>query len=296
MKKPIQSKIEYILFLIFYHSTRIWPLPVIKFVAAQVMIFGGMVLGIRKHTAMKNLQMVYPDLSAKDRKKILIGMYKEMGVSSAEVYFGDFNKLYEDVEVEGWENLEKAIAMDKGVIIASCHTGNWELAGRYINRRHKLSVIYKKLRNRYLNDFTYNMRDAEGLIMIEHKKALRQIIKLLKEKYIVTIMIDQNGRKNGVITNFLGHPASTYVGTAKIAIKTQTPIVSAIAIRLPNGKHKFFFEEMILPEGYKNNLQDIKELTERVSAQIEKYILQYPEQWFWVHRRWRGYKKARKAV
>ena len=167
MKKPIQSKIEYILFLIFYHTIRILPFSVIKFVAAQLMIFGGMVLGIRKETAEKNLRMVYPKMSRKDRNKILIGMYREMGVSSAEVYFGDFNKLYEDVELEGWENLEKAIAMNKGVILAACHTGNWELAGRYINRRHKLSVIYKKLRNRYLNNFTYSLRDDEGLVLIE---------------------------------------------------------------------------------------------------------------------------------
>ena len=293
MKKPVQSKIEYILFLGLYHSIKWLPLKTIKFLASQIMIFGGMVLGIRRSTAEKNLKMVFPDLSVHERNKITREMYRQMGKTAAETYFADFDKLYKNVELEGWENLEAAIAMDKGVILASCHTGNWELAGRFIHEKHKLSVIYKKLRNRYLNDFTYTIRDNKGLILIEVKQALRLIMKLLKEKYIVTIMLDQNARKNGIITNFLGHPASTFIGTAKIAIKTKTPIVPAIALRLPNDKHKFIFEKPIFPDEYKNTTEDIRKLTEEVSQQLEKYILKYPEQWFWVHRRWRGYKKAR---
>jgi Kdo2-lipid IVA lauroyltransferase/acyltransferase len=294
MKKPIQSKIEYILFLGMYYSMKWMPLKTIKFLASQIMIFGGMVLGVRRDTADKNLRMVFPEMSRKDRNKIMKEMYRQMGKTAAETYFADFDKLYEDVELEGWENLEAAIAMNKGVILASCHTGNWELAGQFIHERHKLSVIYKKLRNRYLNTFTYAIRDDKGLVLIEVKKALRQILKLLKQKYIVTIMIDQNARKNGIITDFLGHPASTFVGTAKIAIKTKTPIVPAIALRLPNGKHKFIFEKPILPDEYKNTNEDIRTLSELASKQLEKYILKYPEQWFWVHRRWRGHKKARK--
>jgi len=293
MKKPVQSRIEYILFLGLYHSVKWLPLKTIKFMTSKIMIFGGMVLGIRKATAEKNLKMVFPDLKDKERNYIMREMYSEMGKTAAETYFADFDKLYDDVELEGWENLEDALALDKGVIIASCHTGNWELAGRFIHERHKLGVIYKKLRNRYMNDFTYNMRDNKGLVLINVKKALRLIIKLLKQKYIVTIMLDQNARKNGIKTNFLGYPASTFVGTAKIAIKTKTPIVPAVAIRLPNGKHKFFFEKPILPDEYDNSPEDIRKLTERASQQLEKYILKYPEQWFWVHRRWRGYKKAR---
>ncbi|MCF7792710.1 MAG: lysophospholipid acyltransferase family protein [Candidatus Cloacimonetes bacterium] len=295
MKKPIQSRIEYILFMCLYYTVKHFPLSVIKNVAANLMQFGGMVLGIRKKTAEQNLQLVFPEMNLQERNRILKKMYREMGRNAAEIYFADFEKLYDDVILEGWENLEAAITLNKGVILASAHTGNWELAGRYIHTKHKLSVIYKKLRNRYLNDFTYSLRKDDGLVLIELKTALRQILKLLKEKYIVTIMIDQNARKNGVLTNFMGHPASTFVGTAKIAIKTQTPIVPALALRTENDKHKFIFESMILPKGYKNTTADVIALTEKVSQQLEKYILKYPEQWFWVHRRWRGHKRAKKA-
>ena len=294
MRKPLQSRIEFILFIAFYYIVNWLPFCVIKFLAIQFMLFGGMILGIRRKIAKDNLKRVFPEKSPKEIGKILRAMYREMGITSAEVYFANYEKLYKNVELDGWEHLEQAIQIGKGVILASCHTGNWELAGRFVNTKYKLSLIYKKLRNRYFDDFTNNLRKKDGLIMIEKKKALRKILKLLKEKYIVTIMIDQNARKDGVLIDFLGHPASTFVGMAKIAIKNGTPIVPAIAIRLPDGTHKFFFEPMISPEGYKNNLNDIRELTEKVSKQIEKYILKYPSQWFWVHRRWRGYKKAKR--
>ena len=293
MKKPIQSRIEYILFLGLYHSIRWLPLETIKFLASGLMIFGGMVLGIRRQTAWQNLKMVFPEKSETEIRRIMKEMYRQMGKTAAETYFADFEKLFDDVELAGWENLEEAIKSNKGVILASFHLGNWELAGRFIHEKHKLSVIYKKLRNRYMNDFTYTIRDNKGLVMIDMKQALRQILTLLKDKYIVTIMLDQNARKNGIMTNFLGHPASTFAGTAKIAIKTRTPIVPAVAIRLPDDRHKFFFEKPIFPDDYQNTTEDIIELTEKVSRQLEKYILQYPEQWFWVHRRWRGYQKAR---
>jgi len=294
MKKPLQSKIEYISFLFLFYILKLLPFCFIRFIIAELMVFGGMILGIRRKIAENNLKMVYPEKSHKEINVILKKMYRELGKTSAETYFANYNKLYEKVELEGWEHLEKAMQMGKGIIIASCHAGNWELAGRYINTRYKLSVIYKKLRNHYFNDFTYSLRD-DGLIMIEKKNALRTVLKLLKDNYIVLIMIDQNARKDGVLIDFLGHPASTFVGTAKIAIKNGTPIVPAIAIRQPNGVHKFFFEPIISPEGYKNNLDDIIKLMQIVSKQIEKYILKYPSQWFWVHRRWRGSKKARKT-
>ncbi len=293
MRKPVQSRIEYFLFMCLYHTVKHFPLSVIKKTAAALMQFGGTVLGIRRKIAEQNLELIFPQMDKTEKKRIMRGMYREMGKNAAEVYFADFEELYKDVILEGWENLEEAFALNKGVILASAHTGNWELAGRFIHTRHKLSVIYKKLRNRYLNDFTYSLRSNDGLVMIELKNALRQILKLLKDKYIVTIMIDQNARRNGVQTMFLGHPASTHVGCAKIAIKTQTPIVPALALRTEEDKHKFIFEKMILPEGYRNTTEDIIALTEEVSAQLEKYILQHPEQWFWVHRRWRSYRKAK---
>lgn len=106
-------------------------------------------------------------------------------------------------------------------------------------------------------------------------------------------MVDQNARKNGVIVDFMGHPASTFVGTAKIAIKTGTPIVPGVALRREDDSNYLVFEPMIDVTKYNDSEDSIKDLTQDVSKRIEKYVEKYPGQWFWVHRRWRGAHKGK---
>ena len=294
MKKALKSKIEFFLFRIFYKLFKMLPYPFVEKMITQIFIFAGMILGIRKKRAKMQLKMVFPEKSSKEIREILIGMYRNMGITTAETYFGNTQKLFDKAIVDGWEILDKAVKMGKGVILTTGHLGNWELAGRYIAANYKMGVVGRKLRNRYLDSFTNKLREKENIIIIDRKKALRPIIKLLKENYIVSLLMDQNAGRNGILTDFLGFPASTFVGAAKIAIKTGCPIVPAFAIRLTDGTHRFICEEIIYPEKYENTLESIKELTELVSKKLEKYILKYPQQWFWVHRRWRGAKKARK--
>ncbi len=222
-------------------------------------------------------------------------MYFNMGVTVAEIYLLDIQKLMNKVETKGWENLKRAVNMGKGVILASGHIGNWELAGRYIAANYKLAAVIKTQRNKLFDKYTNELRENCNVTLINKKKALKPILKYLKEDFIITILTDQNAGKDGVLTDFLGHQASTYVGAAKISVKTSCPIVPAYSIRRDNGTHLFIFEEMILPDDYENTPASIKDFTEFISKSIEKYIIEYPAQWFWVHRRWRGYKKARKT-
>jgi len=293
MKKETKSKIEFTFFMIFYKIFNLFPYKLNKAVVTGLFIFSGMIIGARKKVAERNLHMVFPEKSEREIKAIMREMYRQMGLTAAEIYFGDIRKLYKKFSVEGLEYLQEAHSLDKGVIVATGHFGNWELAGRYIARSYKLSVIYKKLRNQYFDDFNNKIRNDENCVLIEKKKALRPILKLLGEKYLVTIMIDQNAHKKGMVVDFLGHPASTFIGTAKIAIKTGTPIVIAITMRDENDNNILVFEPMIDVSGYDNSQQSIKELTQLISNRVGRYVLEYPGQWFWVHRRWRGYKKAR---
>ena len=293
MKKKIKSKIEFFLFRIFYKLFKMLPYQSVEKIITQIFIFAGMIFGIRKKIAMIQLKMVFPEKSSQEIRKILIGMYRNMGITTAETYFGNTQELFDKAIVDGWEILDKAVKMGKGVILTTGHLGNWELAGRYIAANYKLGVVATRQRNRYFDSFTNKLREKENIIMIDKKKALRPIIKLLKENYIVSLLMDQNAGRNGILTDFLGFPASTFVGTAKIAIKIGCPIVPAFAIRLSEGTHRFICEEIIYSDNYENTLESIKELTELVSKKLEKYILKYPQQWFWVHRRWRGAKKGR---
>ncbi len=294
-RKVTQSRIEYILFLVARFLLRILPYKLTESIITNIFRFGGLVIGIRKKIALNNLNKIFPDKTNQDKRRILSAMYRNFGKTTAEIYFGDLEKLSKKIDIQGWDNLEKAIALKKGVLLASLHIGNWESAGLYISQYHKISVIYKSLRNRFFDDFNNRLRERNGVKLINIKSSLISIIKLLKQNYIVTILIDQNARKKGELIDFLGYEASTYTGISRLALKTNTPIVPAISIRQKNCRLLLIFEEIINAESFKNSENPILDLLSHISKKLEKYILEYPEQWFWVHKRWHGASKLKKS-
>ncbi len=285
----IKHKIEFIAFKVAITVLKKIPYKI----SENFLIFLSRIIKIRKETAKKNLIKVFPNKSEEEISKIITEVYKNYAKNTAELYLGNKERLFEDVKTEGWENLEEALSLNKGVILASGHLGNWELAGAYIAKKHKISVVIKKQRNPLFNKYMVQMRENDNIKIIYKKNALREIIKDLKKNYIVTILIDQNAGKSGILTDFLSFPASTYVGAAKIALKTGSPIVPAFAVRDRNGKNVFYFEKYIDPLKYDNNNDSVKKITDILNRRLEKYILKYPEQWFWVHKRWKGAKKAK---
>lgn len=293
MKKVTRSKIEFFFFKLFIKIFRVFPYNFIRLFLANLFVFGSSLFDIRRSLAKKQLQMIFPEKNEKEINKIIKKMFYHMGLTTAETYFGDKDKLFRNCEVKGWDNLDEAVKMGKGVILATGHIGNWELAGKYIAAHYDMAVVGKRQRNRYFDDYTNALRLKDNVIVINKKNALRPILKMLGDGFIVSLLMDQNAGKNGILTDFLGHDASTFVGAAKIAVKTGCPIVPAYAIRKDDGTHLFIFEELILPKGYENNLEEITKFTEMISKKIEKYIYQYPHLWFWVHKRWKGSKKAR---
>jgi len=294
MKKLTKSKIEFFFFILFINIFKVFPYKFTRSFLGRLFVFGAGLLDIRNSLAKKQLKIVFPDKTEREIKTIIKKMYYHMGLTTAESYFGNKEKLFKMCEVVGWDNLKSVVEEGKGVILVTGHFGNWELAGKYIAAHFKLAVVGKKQRNRYFDNYTNALRLKDNVIVINKKNALRPILKLLGEGFIVSLLMDQNAGRNGVLTDFLGHEASTFVGAAKIAIKTGCPIAPAYAIRKDDGSHLFICEEIISPEGYKNNLEDITKFTEIISKRIEKYIYQYPHLWFWVHKRWKGHKKARK--
>jgi len=294
MTKDTKNKIEYFAFRFFLKVLQLLPYKLAMNIVVFLFISVGYFIGIRKKVAEKQLKMVFPGKENREIKKILLQMYINMGKTAAETYLGSKEKIFRESSIEGWEYLEKAVAKKKGVILATGHIGNWEFAGKYIAARFKLSVVAKKQRNRYFDIYTNRLRQQDKVGIIDKKNAFREIIKQLRENYIIAILIDQNAGKNGILTNFLGFPASTFVGAAKIAIKTKCPIVPAFAVRENDGTNRFLILPMIEPDAFKNDDESTKKLTEDISAKLEEIILQYPADWFWVHKRWKGYKETRK--
>ena len=294
MNKELKSRIEFVFFIFIYRIFKLLPYSIVRNFLQNLFVFGGCIIGIRKKVAYDNLTKVFKDKTGSEKKKIIKQMYKYMGRTTAEIYFGDEEKLFKETKIIGKENLDNAVKMGKGVILATAHMGNWESSGKIIHKYHKVAVIYKKQRNQYFDNFSNKLRTKDGLILIRNQRSeMRTMFKLLKQNYILAILMDQHAGSRGILTTFLGLPASSYSGTARISLKLKCPILPGVAVRDAKGNNVLIFEKMILPDDYANDDRGIKKLTEDVTKVIENLIKKHPEQWFWVHKRWKSVKSAK---
>ena len=205
-------------------------------------------------------------------------------------YISDF------VHVEGLENLQRAREKGKGVLILAAHLGNWELLGSAL-REHSgpVTVVYKKARNPYVREFIFSARKRRGIDTIPHRNSARKILALLKKRETVGILLDQYAtNKDAVKADFFGIPAETNYGLALIALKTGAPVVPAFMVREESGRYRCFYEKAIELDKGDDLQEDIKSATGRFNEVLERLIRRYPEQWFWVHNRWKVKKYGRK--
>jgi len=201
----------------------------------------------------------------------------------------DPEKYPELFTINGVDNLKNAHKKGKGVLCFSGHLGNWELitAINYITGL-AFSVVYKKIKYKPLDIYIKEKRERSRCKMFPLHNALNSILDNLNKKEIIGLIIDQNVRKkkSGVFINFIGRKAYANTGLAKFALSSDAPVIPIFAYKKNN---KFYID--ILPEvpliKTGNDLEDIQNNTQAYNNIIEQYIQKYPEQWFWVHDRWK---------
>lgn len=283
---------EYLLFRGLLGLLRLFPYPVGKRIVTGLFLLIGYGIGIRREVAEKQLAAVYPSLSSLERKKLLRKLYRNMGLTVAEIYLQPDEDLIANSSLAGREHVDAAFALGRGALLATAHFGNWEAARIFPRFGIPLSVVVKRQHNEYFDRFNNSIREKFGLGIIDFRQGLRDIIAQLRKNEMVAILADQNAGPAGLILDFLGFPASQYKGVAKLSLRYKVPIVPGFALRTEEGKIKFCFEPLI----YHPELEDTEEnqilVMQEVNSVIEKYIHLHPEQWFWVHKRW----KATKAM
>ena len=200
------------------------------------------------------------------------------------------------VNVEGLENLQSAMAKGKGVLILAAHIGNWELLGSAL-REHAgpVTVVYKKAKNPFVTEFICSARKKRGIDTIPHRNSARKILALLKKNETVGILLDQHAtNKDAIKADFFGIPAQTNYGLALIALKTGAPVVPAFMVRDESGVYRCVYEKAIDLDKGDDRQEDIESATSRFNEILERLVRRYPEQWFWVHNRWKVKKYGRK--
>lgn len=249
------------------------------------------VLQRRREVTLENLRGAYPDKSEEEIRAIALAVSRNMGKLFYEICWftcmGD-DELLGRVKISGMEHIRAAYEKDRGVLVLTAHFGNWELmpvVGAHL--KYPCSYVYRPLDAAALENFLARTRTRYGGTKIPKKRSFRKILKFLEQKGLVFLLMDQNVRRSeAVFAPFFSLPAATNKGLALLALKTGAPVVPIFLIREGAG-----FKGLILPEvpliNTGNKEKDIEANTLAYNRVIESVVRRYPEQWFWVHRRWK---------
>ena len=193
------------------------------------------------------------------------------------------------VTIEGKEHLDNVVKDGKGAVVISSHSDNWELLGGALAMKgFKFVGVAMKQKSDGANRFILEYRTMTGM-HITYKNDVREMYDLLKKGWLIGLIADQDvGRNDGIVMEFLGRPTNCVTGPATLARWGNTPIVPAFIHRNEDGTHKINLYPPITFAKTKDKREDIRHVTGEVNRAIEENIRRYPEEWFWLHDRWKS--------
>jgi KDO2-lipid IV(A) lauroyltransferase len=236
---------------------------------------------------MRNLAMALPERTPDERKRIVNGVFHSL--ARAAVSFAQFPRItkanvHQWIRYEGYEHFERALAQGKGVLFATAHLGNWELSAfAHALLSKPMHVVVRPLDDRLIDALVETRRRLSGNHLIAKKEFARAILQALKQNEAVGILVDQNaGLDDGVFVDFFGIPACAGVGFMKIAARSGAAVIPGFALWSEDERKyilRFYPPLAVTGEAAHD--------TQVLQAQLESVIRQYPEQWLWLHRRWK---------
>jgi KDO2-lipid IV(A) lauroyltransferase len=246
-----------------------------------------------RQVGMRNLAMAFPEKSAAERARILRGVFSSLGRQLAELcQFPKYTKdNVDDVVVyDGLENYERAYARGKGVLFLTAHFGGWELSAfAHSLHGHWLHVVMRPMDNEYLDRMLQHYRTMHGNKVVPKDDFVRGLLAAMKAGETVGILMDTNMTPpQGVFVDFFGIPACTASGLARIALRTDAAVVPGFTIWDESlRKYRLRFDPAVELVRTGDLEADIVANTQKFTKVIEDYVRKYPEQWLWVHRRWK---------
>ena len=249
------------------------------------------VLRIRRKAVLENLRIAFgPELDEAEARRIAASCYRVFGRTHFE-YFGlpalRRRGVLESTQVEGREHVEAAKARGKGIILLMSHFGNWEMLGLMGNHLGlEVNLLVGDLSNPGVDEAMNRLRERLGLKILRRGMALRETLKLLRAGGTVLFPGDQEARWHGVTVPMFGRATLTHPGAAHFALKSGAAILMGFPIR-EGSTFRMKFLPPILPEG-EGSKEDILKLTARHVAALESVVREYPDQWFWMHKRWKA--------
>lgn len=292
---PVRAWIEYAGVRTLLAALRALPLDRASDAMARIVGAGVLVSPRLRRIGLDNLARAFPEQDAAWHRAVLRGSFRNLGRLAAEVAWfdelrpGNIHARVGFVDAASEHNWRACVTSGAG-IVATGHFGNWELFAQAQGLMgFPIHIVHRPLKNPLLDDLLNQLRSRAGTDVIYKHAAAREILRLLRGDALIAIPIDQHAPgAQGVPVPFFGRPASTTPGPARIAQLTRTRMVVAVLVRRgESSKHDILLNPPIEPPPPKKDPAVLLEHMRHVNLEFEQIVRAHPEQWLWMHRRWR---------
>ena len=298
----MRRRLEYAAAWMAVKTLGLLPRPLARMLGAAIASVAYWLRPPLRRAATINLRIAFPDWTDAQRRKVTRSLIRHMGWMAAE--FAQFPRytrknIERVVVLDGFENFDAARRRGKGVLFLTGHTGAWELApfaqALYGNPLH---FLVRPLDNEPVDHLVSSYRCLSGNQPIDKSNSARAMLKILREGGTVGILMDHNtALEEGVFVDFFGVPACTSTGLARLALRTEAAVVPGfLHWDASMRKYRLCLHPAIELARSGDEDADIRENTARFTHAIEKYARTYPDQWLWVHKRWKTRPPGEKSL
>ena len=242
-----------------------------------------------------NMLIAYPDSSEQWRKDMIRKCYEHLGWTIAEILAlqRDPSQVFNWIKRRHNDSMmEKVLAEKKGALFLSGHIGNWELLSSWyaqyaLKHGHKLNIVYQELHDKDVWEYVREIRERSGQVLLPKKMSVQKYAHMLKDGMHLALLDDISGHPNMKVP-FMGHQATNIPGPAVMALLSGVPVIPVCSYRIAPFEHEMFFLDPIkIPDKNENHEDRVKLTVQAINDALEILIRKHPEQWFWLHRRWR---------
>ena len=257
---------------------------------------GGIVwhLRIRRRVVLDNLRLAFPEKAEAERREIARETYRNLGrmipdfVRVPSLPRAELERIF---VYEGWERFQEAIDRGKGVIAATGHYGNFEvLAAAHTLRGVRVTMITRQMGKSGANDLWRALRRRSGVedLVVKKGSTLAAAVRSIRAGRFLGYVIDQNqALRHAIFPTFFGVPAATAPTPAVLAMRSGAAVVFVVSHPLGDGRHRVVFEGPLDPPSTGDRERDVLAFMQDLNDRLERHVRAHPEQWYWLHRRWK---------
>ena len=300
MFRQISDYFIYLLVRVLFCIVQSLSLEANKALARGLALVFTRVLPVRRGLLHENLQIAFPELDKEERRLIIRAMWEHLFLMGIEVALArrqirDFNWT-DHIQLVNAEPLLSLLHQDRPVILVTGHFGNFEIGGFSLGvLTYPSHTVARTLDNPYLHRFIKDFRESTGQFLIAKKGGAMDITRVLEQHGLMALLVDQwAGRKEGYMVDFFGKPTSAFKAISILALKFNAPVVVCYSLRkegTPGQFQALHFEmhisEIFDPLDMPSDIQNAKDITQWFTHVLEAGIQQCPEQYWWLHRRWK---------